>query len=108
VLNSPGDESQTFKLAYRQAKPPADEGHPEEGKIRTISPITFGLPRSLERHPTWACLLNILSQSRQAGGKRLCWNGRMKSSRFVSATIPSSKIPPAISQVALINPGPDA
>ena len=45
VLATPSDESQKYKLAYPPGQTPEHEG-PEEARIRTLSPISFGLPRS--------------------------------------------------------------
>ena len=46
MLATPSDDSQKYKLTYPPGQTPENEGHPEEAKIRTLSPVTFGLPRS--------------------------------------------------------------
>jgi hypothetical protein len=46
IFNVAGDESQAFKLAHPPGQTPEQEGNPEEAKVRTLSPVTFGLPRS--------------------------------------------------------------
>jgi hypothetical protein len=43
VLDSPGDESKTFKLAYAPGQTPEQETLLPGDNVRTISPITSGL-----------------------------------------------------------------
>lgn len=45
ILNEPGDESQSFKLAHPPGQTPGHEYEPD-AKVRTVSPITSGLPQS--------------------------------------------------------------
>jgi len=58
VLNSPGDESQTFKLAYPPGQTPAMRATRRRADPNNL-PDHLRLAPKLERHPTWACLLNI-------------------------------------------------
>jgi hypothetical protein len=108
VLNSPGDESQTFKLAYPPGQTPADEGHPEEAKIRTASPVTYGLPRSWDSIQPGHVVLVLESP---ADG---WWEATVQEREEEILTLKFRDFPRQpkfqrhISQVALINPGPMA
>src|SRR5258708_32337187 len=48
ALNVPGDESKTFKLAYPPGQTPAHETLLPGHTVRTIPPITSGLPRTCD------------------------------------------------------------
>jgi hypothetical protein len=108
ILNQPGDESKTFKLAYPPGQTPEQEGNPEEAKIRTISPVTFGLPR------TWDSIQAghvVLIHESPADG---WWEATVLEREDEILTLRFRDYPRQpkfqrhISQVALINPGPMA
>jgi hypothetical protein len=108
ILNQPGDESKTFKLAYPPGQTPEHEGEPEDGKVRTVSPITSGLPRSWDSIGVGHV---VLVHESPADG---WWeatveirDGEILTLRFRDYPR-QPKFQRHISQVALINPGPDA
>jgi len=106
VLNVPGDDSKTFKLAYPPGQTPEDEGHPEEAKIRTTSPVTYGLPRSWDSIQPGHV---VLVHESPADG---WWEATVQEREDEILTLKFRDYPRQpkfqrhISQVALINPGP--
>ena len=106
VLNEPGDDSQQHRLAHPPGQMPENEGHPEEAKIRTTSPITFGLPRSWDSiQPGHVVLVH---ESPVDGW----WEATVQEREEEILTLKFRDYPRQprfqrhISQVALINPGP--
>lgn len=104
ALAVPGDESQTHK----PPKPPTDEANPGEPRVQTTSPITFGLPR------TWDSIQPghvVLIHESPADG---WWESTVVEREDEILTLRFRDYPRQpkfqrhISQVALINPGPDA
>ena len=106
VLNTPGDESKTFRLAHPPGQTPEDEGNPEEAKIRTTSPIAFGLPRSWDSIQPGHVVLILESPSDG------WWEATVLEREDEILTLRFRDYPRQpkfqrhISQVALINPGP--
>jgi hypothetical protein len=102
ALAAPGDESQT----YKPAAPP--EGQSNEITVRTISPITSGLPRSWES--VGAGHVVLIHESPADGW----WEATVENRDAEILTLRFRDYPRQpkfqrhISQVALINPGPDA
>jgi hypothetical protein len=102
ALAAPGDESQTHK----PAAPP--NGHSDETTVRTISPITSGLPRSWE---SVAVGHVVLIHESPADG---WWEATVEARDLEILTLRFRDYPRQpkfqrhISQVALINPGPEA
>jgi hypothetical protein len=108
ILNTPGDESQSFKLAHPPGQAPEHEGNPDEAKIRTTSPITFGLPRSWDSIGVGSVVL--IEESAADGwwpSTVIERDGEILTLRFRDYPR-QPKFQRHISQVALINPGPDA
>jgi hypothetical protein len=108
VLATPGDDSQKYKLTYPPGQTPEHEGHPEEAKIRTLSPISFGLPRSWDSiQPGHVVLVH---ESPVDGW----WEATVEARDIEILTLRFRDYPRQpkfqrhISQVALINPGPEA
>lgn len=100
VLATPGDESQAFRLAQ------TPEGDSEDPKVRTTSPITFGLP------PSWDSVQAghvVLIHESPADG---WWEATVLERENEILTLRFRDYPRQpkfqrhISQVALINPGP--
>jgi hypothetical protein len=108
VLATPGDESQKYKLTYPPGQTPEHEGHPEEAKIRTVSPISFGLPRSWDSIQPGHV---VLVHESPADG---WWEATVQEREDEILTLKFRDYPRQpkfqrhISQVALINPGPMA
>jgi hypothetical protein len=108
VLATPGDDSQKYKLAYPPGQTPEHEGHPEEAKIRTTSPVTFGLPRSWDSIQAGHVVL--VHESPTDGW----WEATVQEREEEILTLKFRDYPKQpkftrhISQVALINPGPMA
>jgi hypothetical protein len=108
VLATPGDESQKYKLAHPPGETPEYEGNPEEAKIRTISPITFGLPR------TWDSIQPGHFVLIHEGPSTGWWEATVLEREDEILTLRFRDYPRQpkfqrhISQVALINPGPMA
>ena len=107
ILNVPGDESQSFKLAHQPGQTPASEGEPD-AKVRTVSPITSGLPRTWDSVQAGHVVLVLESP---ADG---WWEGTVQEREEEILTLKYRDFPRQpkfqrhISQVALINPGPMA
>jgi hypothetical protein len=108
ILNVPGDESKTFKLASSPGQTPEQEGNPEEAKIRTISPVTFGLPRTWDSIQAGHVVLVLESP---ADG---WWEATVLEREDEILTLRYRDFPRQpkfqrhIAQIALINPGPMA
>jgi hypothetical protein len=102
TLAAPGDESQT----HQPAKPPED--HSDETTVRTISPITSGLPRTWEN--VGAGHVVLIHESPADGW----WEATVEVRDAEILTLRFRDYPRQpkfqrhISQVALINPGPEA
>jgi hypothetical protein len=102
ALATPGDESQTHKPVA------PSEGHSDETTVRTISPITSGLPRSWE---SVAAGHVVLIHESPADG---WWEATVEIRDAEILTLRFRDYPRQpkfqrhISQVALINPGPEA
>jgi hypothetical protein len=102
ALAAPGDESRTHKPAA-----PA-EGHSDDTTVRTISPITYGLPRSWDSIGVGSVV--IIEESAIDGwwpSTVLERDGEILTLRFRDYPR-QPKFQRHISQVALINPGPEA
>ena len=101
ALGAPGDESQTHKLAA----PP--DGRSDETAVRTLSPITSGLPRSWESVGIGHVVL--IHESPADGW----WEATVEARDIEILTLRFRDYPRQpkfqrhISQVALINPGPE-
>jgi hypothetical protein len=106
VLNTPGDESKVFKLAHSPERTPEGELNPEEAKLQTTSPITFGLPRSWDSIQPGHV---VLVHESPADG---WWEATVQEREEEILTLKFRDYPRQpkfqrhISQVALINPGP--
>ena len=108
VLATPDDGSQKYKLLYPPGQTPEDEGLPQGDKVRTVSPITSGLPRS------WDCIqaghVVLVHESPSDGW----WEATVQEREEEILTLKFRDYPKQpkfqrhISQVALINPGPEA
>lgn len=102
ALATSGDESKTHK----PAAPP--EGQSDETMVRTVSPITSGLPRSWEGVGVGHVVL--IHESPTDGW----WEATVEAKDLEILTLRFRDYPRQprfqrhISQVALINPGPDA
>jgi hypothetical protein len=108
VLNVPGDESKTFKLAYPPGQTPEQETLLPGDNVRTISPITSGLPRSWDSVDVGSVVL--IEESAADGwwpSTVLERDGEILTLRFRDYPR-QPKFQRHISQVALINPGPEA
>jgi hypothetical protein len=108
VLNVPGDESKTFKLAYPPGQTPEHETLLPCDNVRTISPITSGLPRSWDSIGVGQVVL--IEESAADGwwpSTVLERDGEILTLRFRDYPR-QPKFQRHISQVALINPGPEA
>jgi hypothetical protein len=107
VLNMPGDDSKTFKLAYPPGQTPEHEGE-AQNKVRTVSPITSGLPRSWDSIQPGHV---VLVHESPADG---WWEATVQEREEEILTLKFRDYPRQpkfqrhISQVALINPGPTA
>jgi hypothetical protein len=107
ILNVPGDESKTFKLAHLPGQTPGQEGEPET-HVQTVSPITSGLPRSWDSVQPGHVVLVLESP---ADG---WWEATVQEREEEILTLKYRDFPRQpkfqrhISQVALINPGPMA
>jgi hypothetical protein len=103
ILNVPGDESKTFRLAH----PPGHEGEPE-AHVQTVSPITSGLPRSWDSIQAGHV---VLVHESPADG---WWEATVQEREEEILTLKFRDYPRQpkfqrhVSQVALINPGPMA
>lgn len=108
ALATEGDESQKYKLAYPSGETPEHEGHTEQAKVRTISPVTFGLPRSWDNIQPGHV---VLVHESPADG---WWEATVMEREDEILTLRFRDYPRQpkfqrhISQVALINPGPMA
>lgn len=102
ALAVPGDDSQTHKPAA------PSEDHSDEKAVRTISPITSGLPRSWESVGVGHVVL--IHESPADGW----WEATVETRDAEILTLRFRDYPRQpkfqrhISQVALINPGPEA
>lgn len=108
VLATQGDESQKYKLAHPPGQTPEHGGQPDEAKVQTMSPITFGLPQ------TWDSVqpghVVLIHESPTDGW----WEATVLEREEEILTLRFRDYPRQpkfqrhISQVALINPGPTA
>lgn len=100
ALAAPGDESQ----AHKPAAPP--EGQSDETTVRTVSPITSGLPRSWDSIGVGqVCLIEKSAADGWWPVTVLERDGEILTLRFRDYPR-QPKFQRHISQVALINPGP--
>jgi len=105
VLATPGDESQKHKAPDQSVE---GNGNPETANIRTISPITAGLPRNWDEiQPGHVVIIHESPADGWWEALVLAREAEILSLRFRDYPR-QPQFQRHISQVALINPGPEA